>query len=451
MSSMSNTTSDDLTAEQALHLADSLYVDESYTEAMDAYTAAEAVWNDSSSLPATLSFRILAHRAAAFFQLERYQEALEDAIKANQIITSGGIDLRKGETEACLRRQGMALLKLGRLEEALAALESAQQLAILNNSDDADAESAKIQRLRYQPLLEQCQRAAPTEAGPTTATARTKPNPPTGSPIVATAAAPKQINSIKNSAASGMPKYQYYQSDAFMTISILEPNVQLEDLNVNFEEQHLSVVLNKHHAGISTSFTVICGRLYEKVDPNSCKIKIKSEKVLLKLKKNKATFEWPELMSKEINSSTSNSKPASIPPKKKEEEATNTTTAATADDKATPAATTASTTTTTATKASPYASPKDWDSIEKDIAEQEEKEKPPGGDDAMNKLFQQIYGNADEDTKRAMVKSYQTSGGTVLSTNWGEVAKKDYEKERTAPKGMEWKTWEGDKLPQEDD
>lgn len=28
-----------------------------------------------------------------------------------------------------------------------------------------------------------------------------------------------------------------------------------------------------------------------------------------------------------------------------------------------------------------------------------------------------------------MIKSYQTSGGTVLSTNWKEVAERDYAKE----------------------
>jgi len=87
-------------------------------------------------------------------------------------------------------------------------------------------------------------------------------------------------------------------------------------------------------------------------------------------------------------------------------------------------------------------SKKDWSQVEHAIDADNKKEKPEG-EDAASKLFKEIYKGADEDTKKAMIKSYQTSGGTVLSTNWDEVKKKDYEKKRPSPpKGMEWRNYE---------
>ncbi|KAH7818627.1 putative suppressor of G2 allele of SKP1 [Monocercomonoides exilis] len=83
----------------------------------------------------------------------------------------------------------------------------------------------------------------------------------------------------------------------------------------------------------------------------------------------------------------------------------------------------------------------DWDSLAKQVKEEEEKEKKElGGEEGLNELLKGIYANADDDTKRAMIKSYQQSGGTVLSTNWAEVGKGDVKPQ--PPKGMEERKWE---------
>ncbi|KAH9611879.1 hypothetical protein KSS87_003718 [Heliosperma pusillum] len=81
----------------------------------------------------------------------------------------------------------------------------------------------------------------------------------------------------------------------------------------------------------------------------------------------------------------------------------------------------------------------DWDKLEAQM-KKEEKDEKLDGDAALNKFFQDIYKDADEDTRRAMQKSFVESNGTVLSTNWKEVGTKKVE--GSAPDGMEMRKWE---------
>jgi len=85
----------------------------------------------------------------------------------------------------------------------------------------------------------------------------------------------------------------------------------------------------------------------------------------------------------------------------------------------------------------PYASGRDWSAIEKALAAEAEEKKE--GEAALNEMFQKIYGDANDDVKRAMNKSFQESGGTVLSTNWSEIGKE--KTEIKPPDGMEWKNY----------
>ncbi|KAJ7597014.1 SGS-domain-containing protein [Mycena floridula] len=87
---------------------------------------------------------------------------------------------------------------------------------------------------------------------------------------------------------------------------------------------------------------------------------------------------------------------------------------------------------------------KNWATISDVILEAEpekttDQDPNVGGDGTVNSFFQKIFGDADEDTKRAMMKSYSESGGTTLSTNWDEVKKAKVEVK--PPAGSEWKKW----------
>jgi len=432
----------DLSAEASLSLGDSCQVDENYTEAIDCYAAALSVARQSEDL---IKFRALSHKSGALLKLERCDEALEDAEEALKLLSSGLSGLRSGEGEICQKRKGLSAFQLKKYAEAKEALQQAMQLATLNNRPVEE----------YKKVIGICEnRLKPAATTTTTSTSDKKESKPEKATTTSTPAdkpAPKAAPKIEevtdekeeeeeekkeqvfktigtlvpesSSRIVGtggarqkpqMPKYQYYQDDKWMKIAILEAGITEKDVHINMGTKQLTVIVKK--GGVE--YTVIANVLYTEIDAEKSRVLFKGEKILIKLKKQSEKYQWHELFGKNEEFKSS------LPAKPKVAAAPN----------------------------RPYASHKDWDKVEKDVIQEEKNEKPPPGENQMNKFFQQIYADADEETRRAMIKSYQTSGGTVLSCNWDEVKNKDYEgKDRVAPKGMEWKNWEGKKFPVKED
>lgn len=77
--------------------------------------------------------------------------------------------------------------------------------------------------------------------------------------------------------------------------------------------------------------------------------------------------------------------------------------------------------------------PKDWDKI---AAEEEPEEYYDNGVDTF---FKKIYGDGNDDQKRAMMKSFTESNGTTLSTDWKDVANRTVGV--SPPDGVEAKKW----------
>ena len=441
---------------------DTAYIQERYSDAVQLYSTVlqetlEVVMEGTHHIckkKIHFRFKCYLHRSMAYQKKEQYTLAstdIEDALQLyNEYTNSISFDVH--EINLCYRLNGIITYQLQKYTDAQAIFEKILREKLYIPNDD------KFNEAYYQNYIQQCQVIVKQTQQNERKTLENEPLPMDITPaltIESTSAVPpkgNQTNDSKVTPATVLfltPKYQYYQNDTQMVIQILEPYVLPTNMSVQYiDTQHIVVHIEKR----GHSITVLQGELYDAIVPDKCSVSYKQDKVVIKLRKERPNYEWQSLLS-QSNKPTTKKSSAPVPSTSKTETTTddvsNTTTQGLVPDIETNAEDTTTMKETGRTKTkipNPYASHRDWDAIEKDVEEEIANEKPVG-DAAMNQLFQQIYANADEDTKRAMIKSYQTSGGTVLSTNWNEVAKKDYEQERTAPDGQEWKTWEGKSLP----
>ncbi|KAM6586760.1 hypothetical protein CsatA_009365 [Cannabis sativa] len=322
-------------------------------------------------------------RAQANIKLDNFTEAVADANRA--------IELEPLNAKAYLRK-GNACIKLEEYQTAKVALEKGASLApgdarFTNLIKECDQRIAEETSDLQQKLLE--------------TTSSTSVSVEDVQPVVAVDNSPTEVT-----VTPAKPKYrhEHYQKPEEVVVTIFAKGVPAKNVSVDFGEQILSVSIDVPGEDAYHLQT----RLFGKIIPEKCRYDVLSTKVEIRLAKAEA-IQWASLEFSKDSAVHQRVKPSSS---------------------------------VAITERPTYPSSKskvDWDKLEAEMKKQEKDEKLDG-DAALNKFFRDIYQDADEDTRRAMSKSFVESHGTVLSTNWKEVGSKKVE--GSPPDGMELKKWE---------
>lgn len=238
------------------------------------------------------------------------------------------------------------------------------------------------------------------------AAAVTPAAPPSAAPLPtvpapAPAAAPSRPQTVV--------RHEWFQTADTVTFSFYIKNRTQDQVQIATEPRSLELTIKLDNG---SDFQLTHEPLFAEIDPSRTAVAIKQPKVEVVLYKKIPGIHWAAL-----ELVTEEAKAAAL-------------TTAAPPVAALPA--------TQAQLAYPNSKGKDWSKFKTEF---DDKDKPGhlSGDEGLNKLFQDIYRNASEENRRAMMKSYTESGGTVLSTNWEDVGKRRVDGE--APKGMEMKKW----------
>ena len=339
--------------------------------------------------------------------------------------------------EAQLRR-GISLFHLGRYEDARQCLKWSQTLNEKGKGLDvwlAKAE-AKIPSDEGTTIQEFPKVDIPNESSSKGAKPieTDKPKPSPGAPTSdSNAKKPLSTEAAAAPAAQTTPsriRHEWYQSADTVTVALLARGVPKDKATINIDERSLNISFPLQNG---SDFEFSLDPLFATIDPQASTSKVMSTKVEFYLRKAQHDQKWSSLEGPEDASDTVNMEPKPVG---------NGSAAASQPQDAPPAYPTSS-----------KSGPKNWDKVANDLSKKpkettedgkgkngkEEEEDDVEEGDPVNGFFKKLYAGADPDTRRAMMKSYQESNGTALSTNWSEVGKGKVE--TSPPDGMVAKSW----------
>ena len=234
-------------------------------------------------------------------------------------------------------------------------------------------------------------------------------------------------------------RHEWYQTHETVVVTLFAKGIPKDKAMIDIQSHSLAV---SFPLPTGSDYDFSLEPFFSPIDANSSSYKIMSTKAEFILQKATPGLKWASLEGTEPIS---------------DEKPLNDTSNSSADVKRAILNQTHNTTTAPSYPTSSKSGPKNWDKLATDLTkkpakpksssdasspdqpEQEDEYDSDTGGDAVNGFFKKLFKGADPDTQRAMMKSYQESNGTALSTNWAEVGKGKVE--TTPPDGMVAKKW----------
>lgn len=234
-------------------------------------------------------------------------------------------------------------------------------------------------------------------------------------------------------------RHEWYQTSDTVVVTLFAKGIPKEKATIEIQQDSVSI---SFPLPTGADFHFSLDPLYANIDTFASTSKIMTTKAELTLKKMVPGQKWPTVEGKELSPDDERS--------------------ISSNDGDESSAVKHAVSTIQAKNSGPSyptsskSGPKNWDKVVENLKKKPKKAKKDGKDDSgsdaeqddgidsdegdgVNGFFSKLYKDAGPDQKRAMMKSYQESNGTALSTDWNEV--KRGKVETTPPDGMEAKKW----------
>ncbi|KAL4927791.1 co-chaperone SGT1 [Aspergillus undulatus] len=223
-------------------------------------------------------------------------------------------------------------------------------------------------------------------------------------------------------------RHEWYQSNDSVVVTLYAKGIAKESVDSELKSDSVSIQFPLP-SGAEYAFNL--DPLYAPIDESTSKLTVFSTKIELVLRKKTPGQKWSSLESTSTDvkpsitttTTTTTSTPAPPAPASAPSYPTSSRHGVKDWDKVASTLTVKKTRKPHSHSKDKAGVKKDGDDAETDDSDNEGSVDSEYGGDPVDGFFKKLYAGADDETRRAMVKSFVESNGTSLSTNWSEVGK----------------------------